>query len=42
MRPVSRHSVSKGRSAAQFKRNTRTVAGANMTPHGLMRGGWRL
>nr|QJB19294.1 MAG: hypothetical protein [Microvirus sp.] len=41
MKPVSRHPVNKGRSARQFKRNTRTVAAAN-TAGGLMRGGWRL
>lgn len=41
MKPVSRSHVNKGRSARQFKRNTRTVAAAN-TAGGLMRGGWRL
>ncbi|WNK14221.1 MAG: hypothetical protein [Microvirus sp.] len=40
MRPVSRSRVNKGRSAGQFRRNTRTVAAANVT--GLNRGGWRL
>lgn len=40
MKPVRRSPVSKGRSAAQFRRNTRTVAAANV--QGLNRGGWRL
>lgn len=40
MRPVRRSGVNKGRSAHQFRKNTRTVAAANM--QGLNRGGWRL
>lgn len=41
MRPVARRPVSKGSSARQFSRNTRTVASANMAGS-PMRGGWRL
>jgi hypothetical protein len=41
MRPVSRSRVNKSRSAAQFRRNSRTVAAAN-TGSQPMRGGWRL
>jgi hypothetical protein len=37
---MKRFAVNKGRSAAQFRRNTKTVAAANM--QGLNRGGWRL
>jgi len=41
MRPVSRSPVNKGRSAAQFRGQTRRTKAPNMaqTP---MRGGWRL
>lgn len=41
MKPLSRHSVSKGRSAAKFRRNVGRTKKANLriTP---MRGGWRL
>lgn len=41
MRPVSRHSVNKHKSAKTFSRHTRTVAAAN-TSINPMRGGWRL
>lgn len=41
MKPVSRHSVNKHRSAKSFGRNTRTVAAANISLN-PMRGGWRL
>ncbi len=41
MKPVSRHAVSKHRSAKRFGRDTRTVAAANIQ-HNPMRGGWRL
>lgn len=41
MKPVSRHPVNKSASAKQFRRNTRTVASANVGT-GPMRGGWRL
>ncbi len=41
MKPVSRHSVHKGRAAKRFGRDTRTVAAANVAKN-PMRGGWRL
>lgn len=41
MKPVSRHPVSKRRSAKQFRRNVGTVAAANVAGS-PMRGGWRL
>jgi len=41
MKPVSRRPVSKSGSAAQFRHNVRTVAGANAA-RAPMRGGWRL
>lgn len=41
MRPVSRHAVSKHKSARKFNSAARTVAKAN-TQMGPMRGGWRL
>jgi hypothetical protein len=41
MKPVSRHHVNKHSSARQFKRNSRTVAAANVA-NMPMRGGWRL
>lgn len=41
MKPVSRHSVNKGKSARRFNSNTRTVAAANIGKN-PMRGGWRL
>ena len=40
MRPVKRYGVSKGKSAKQFRRNSRRTKSANMT--GPMRGGIRL
>jgi len=41
MKPVSRRPVNKAASARSFRRNTASVAAANLavTP---MRGGWRL
>jgi hypothetical protein len=41
MKPVSRMAVNKRKSSAKFNRNTRTVAGANVSMN-PMRGGWRL
>ena len=41
MKPLSRKSVGKGRSAHSFNRNTRRTRGANVVPV-PMRGGWRL
>lgn len=41
MRPVKRGSVSKGRSAAQFRGNSRRTKAANVRP-APMRGGFRL
>lgn len=41
MRPLSRRAVSKSRSAAQFRGNTRRTKGANMRGN-PMRGGIRL
>jgi len=41
MKPVVRRMVNKGDSARRFARNTRTVAGANLSVN-PMRGGWRL
>jgi hypothetical protein len=41
MKPVSRHSVNKGKSSRRFNSNTRTVAAANIGKN-PMRGGWRL
>lgn len=41
MRPVRRHGVHKGRSASQFRRNTRRTKAANMKG-APMRGGIRL
>lgn len=41
MRPVSRGRVGKGRSARQFRKNTRRTKAANMSPR-PMRGGIRL
>lgn len=40
MRPVKRHGVNKGRSAAKFRKNIRHTKSPNMTVP--MRGGWRL
>lgn len=40
MRPIRRLGVSKGRSAAKFRRNVRRTKAPNM--NGPMRGGWRL
>lgn len=41
MRPVARHGVNKGRSARQFRSNTRRTKAPNVA-NGPMRGGWRL
>lgn len=41
MKPLARKPVSKGRSAAKFRRDISTVKAANMQI-GPMRGGWRL
>ncbi|WNK12853.1 MAG: hypothetical protein [Microvirus sp.] len=41
MKPLSRHSVSKGRSASQFKSNSARTKGLNMRA-APMRGGIRL
>ena len=41
MRPSSRHSVNKGRSAAQFRTNVSRTRAANVSSM-PMRGGWRL
>jgi hypothetical protein len=41
MKPLSRHKVSKYRSASKFKRNVRKTKAANMQLN-PMRGGWRL
>lgn len=41
MRPVERRSVSKRKSASQFRRNTTRTKAANMAGPS-MRGGWRL
>lgn len=41
MRPVSRKPVSKGKSAAQFRRHSSHTKAANMAPP-PMRGGYRL
>jgi len=40
MKPVSRHNVSKSRSAGKFSRSTRYTKTANI-PVTPMRGGWR-
>jgi len=41
MRPSSRHSVNKGRSARKFRKNMSRTKGANMAM-APQRGGWRL
>lgn len=41
MKPLYRKSVSKGKSARQFKRNVGRTKGANIMVN-PMRGGWRL
>lgn len=41
MRPLKRGFVSKGRSAAKFRKGIRKTKAANL-PQGQMRGGWRL
>jgi len=40
MRPVKRFGANKGKSARQFRRNTKRTKAANL--QGLARGGWRL
>lgn len=41
MRPLSRHGVSKGRSASKFRSQMRRTKAPNVK-QGPMRGGWRL
>lgn len=41
MRPLKRHSVSKGRSAGKFRRSAARTKAPNIVM-GPMRGGWRL
>lgn len=41
MRPLKRHGVHKGRSAAKFRHQTKRAKGPNVA-QGPMRGGWRL
>lgn len=41
MRPLKRYGVNKGRSSADFRKNSRRTKAANVGP-GIMRGGIRL
>lgn len=41
MKPLTRHSVNKHKSASKFKRNVQHTKAANMSIN-PMRGGWRL